>query len=170
MDNTRVWHSAARTPKTTNNAITSGYPSSWHSIYPCDRPRSRPVDLGRSQHLLDDRMVQPCSAGARGFFVRLAACHVSFTVWCRCRTTQHVATPQQRTRRQGGGLRDNVQHRRAVCATDRDDAKRTSRYPRAMRRARVESDNIFAVAWQNCSTPCRCYERVWMAQTHVGRR
>jgi hypothetical protein len=31
----------------------------------------------------------------------------------------------------------------AVCATDRDDAKRTSRYPRAMRRARVESDNIF---------------------------
>lgn len=54
------------------------------------------------------------SVGASGFIVRLAGCHVSLTVWCRCRTTQHPATPQQRARRQGGGLRDNVQHRRRV--------------------------------------------------------
>jgi hypothetical protein len=53
----------------------------------------------------------PCRR-AGGLFVRLADCHVSFTVWCRCRTIQHPATPQHRARRQGSGLRDNVQHRR----------------------------------------------------------
>ena len=169
MDNTRVWHSAARTPKTTNNAITSGYPSSWHSIYPCDRPRSRPVDLGRSQHLLDDRMVQPCSAGARGFLYgwQLVMCLSLCGAGAAPLNTHGPHNSEQDDRVVACAIMCSTD---AVCATDRDDAKRTSRYPRAMRRARVESDNIFAVAWQNCSTPCRCYERVWMAQTHVGRR
>jgi len=44
--------------------------------------------------------------------VRLSGRHVSWIVWCRCGTTQQPETPQQRMAGRGGGLRDNMQHRR----------------------------------------------------------
>jgi hypothetical protein len=111
VDTTRVWHSAARTPKTRTMPLqvvirhcgTVCIPATGHDLDPLilADPTSCRTTGGPAM-----------SAGASGFFVRLAGCHVSLNVRCRCRTTQHSATPQQRAGRQGGGLRDNGQHRR----------------------------------------------------------
>jgi hypothetical protein len=111
VDTTRVWHSAARTPKTRTMPLqvvirhcgTVCIPATGHDLDPLilADPTSCRTTGGPAM-----------SAGASGFFVRLAGCHVSLNVRCRCRTTQHSATPQQRAGRQGDGLRDNGQHRR----------------------------------------------------------
>ncbi|XP_014560578.1 hypothetical protein COCVIDRAFT_12689 [Bipolaris victoriae FI3] len=56
--------------------------------------------------------------------------HVAVIVWCRCGMAQQAEAPPQRMAGRGDGSRDNSSTD-ARRATDRDDAKRRSRVPRA---------------------------------------
>ena len=137
VDSTRVWYSAARTPKTTTMPLqaairhpgTLSIPATGHDLDlliladpSCCWTTDGPDKTCRSEWL--------CTAGR---------CLSLYGAGAAPLDTQQPHNSEQDNRVVACAIMCSTD---AMRATDRDDAKRLSRYPRALRRARVESDNF----------------------------